>query len=152
MKGASVSVLSEREKEKVWREKDNKPLCLSLFFCLSLRLCPPPFYLFLCLYLSLSLSVFPPSGIPRHIESQDEYSRREPKQLKRECSPPPRGSDAIKVRPHDSLVPTVKEGGRSIHLIPPEGVLMSKAPKEGSITQVPQSQGPALSIFTVITI
>lgn len=33
------------------------------------------------------------------------------------------------------MVPTVKEAGRSIHLIPPEGVVIGK-PKEGSITQV----------------
>lgn len=90
-------------------------------------------------FLSPSLSLpFSLAGIPRHIESQEEYSRREPKQLKRESSPSPRVPDAIKGRPHDGVVPTVKEGGRSIHLIPPEGVLMTKAPKEGSITQVPR--------------
>uniref|UniRef100_A0AAR2KLL8 Nuclear receptor corepressor 2 n=1 Tax=Pygocentrus nattereri TaxID=42514 RepID=A0AAR2KLL8_PYGNA len=86
-------------------------------------------------------------GIPRHVEAQDEYLRREAKQLKRD-SPSPRGpalgSDSLKGRPHESIVPTVKEGGRSIHLIPPEGVMMSKPPKEGSITQgTPLKQEPA---------
>lgn len=59
--------------------------------------------------------------------------------MKREGSPSPRGpghpTDILKSRPHDSMVTTVKEGGRSIHLIPPEGVVIGK-PKEGSITQV----------------
>lgn len=85
------------------------------------------------LTLFVVLSSFSLSGIPRHIDSQEEYSRREPKQLKRESSPSPRGPDSIK---SPRLVSTVKEAGPSIHLIPPEGVLMSKAPKEGSITQV----------------
>lgn len=80
-----------------------------------------------------------PPGIPRHVEPQDEYLRRDAKQLKRD-SPSPRGptlgSDSLKGRTHEGMVPTVKEGGRSIHLIPPEGVMMSKPPKEGSITQV----------------
>lgn len=70
------------------------------------------------------------SGIPR-----EDYLRREVKQMKREGSPSPRGSDPLKSRSHEVLVTTVKEAGRSIHLIPPEGVMMSK-PKEGSITQV----------------
>ena len=73
------------------------------------------------------------------MEPQDEYLRREAKQLKRD-SPSPRGpalsSDPLKGRPHDNMVPTVKEPGRSIHLIPPEGVMITKPPKEGSITQV----------------
>uniref|UniRef100_A0A8C8K7Y2 Nuclear receptor corepressor 2 n=1 Tax=Oncorhynchus tshawytscha TaxID=74940 RepID=A0A8C8K7Y2_ONCTS len=60
-------------------------------------------------------------GIPRHLEPQDGYMRREPKQMKREGSPP-RGpsqmADPMKGR--DGMVPTVKEGGRSIHLIPRE--------------------------------
>lgn len=80
-----------------------------------------------CLTLSLS-------GIPR-----DDCQRREVKQMKREGSPSPRGpghpSDSLKSRSHESMVPTVKEAGRSIHLIPPEGVVIGK-PKEGSITQV----------------
>uniref|UniRef100_A0A8B9H546 Nuclear receptor corepressor 2 n=1 Tax=Astyanax mexicanus TaxID=7994 RepID=A0A8B9H546_ASTMX len=85
-------------------------------------------------------------GIPRHVEDQ-EYLRREAKQLKRD-SPSPRGpalgSDPLKGRTHESHVPTVKEPGRSIHLIPPESVVMSKPPKEGSITQgTPLKQDPA---------
>uniref|UniRef100_A0A8C6Q107 Nuclear receptor corepressor 2 n=1 Tax=Nothobranchius furzeri TaxID=105023 RepID=A0A8C6Q107_NOTFU len=58
-------------------------------------------------------------GIPRHLESQDGYLRRDTKLMKREASPP-RGvsslSDPLKSR--DTVVPTVKEGRRSIHLIP----------------------------------
>ncbi|RXN14706.1 nuclear receptor corepressor 2-like protein [Labeo rohita] len=81
-------------------------------------------------------------GIPR-----DDCQRREVKQMKREGSPSPRGpghpTDALKSRAHDSMVTTVKEGGRSIHLIPPEGVVIGK-PKEGSITQgTPMKQEPA---------
>uniref|UniRef100_A0A8C7MKM3 Nuclear receptor corepressor 2 n=1 Tax=Oncorhynchus kisutch TaxID=8019 RepID=A0A8C7MKM3_ONCKI len=83
-------------------------------------------------------------GIPRHLEPQDGYMRREPKQMKREASPP-RGpsqmADPMKGR--DGMVPTVKEGGRSIHLIPreelrqmPEGMMMAKAGKDGIIAQV----------------
>lgn len=63
--------------------------------------------------------------------------------MKREGSPPSRGPDSLKGRPHDSAVATVKEGGRSIHEIPreelrqaPEGSMGGKAAKEGSITQV----------------
>ncbi|XP_064882678.1 nuclear receptor corepressor 2 isoform X5 [Oncorhynchus nerka] len=91
-------------------------------------------------------------GIPRHLEPQDGYMRREPKQMKREGSPP-RGpsqmADPMKGR--DSMVPTVKEGGRSIHLIPreelrqmPEGMMMAKAGKDGIIAQgapMKQEQG-----------
>ncbi|XP_064210111.1 nuclear receptor corepressor 2 isoform X6 [Anguilla rostrata] len=84
-------------------------------------------------------------GIPRHVDPQDEYLRREVKQMKRESSPS-RGSgpppDSLKPRPHEGMVPTVKEGGRSIHEIPreelrhvPEAMLTGKAGKEGSITQ-----------------
>lgn len=54
--------------------------------------------------------------------------------MKREGSPSPRGPDPLKSRSHEVMVPTVKEAGRSIHLIPPEGVVCK--PKEGSITQV----------------
>lgn len=72
----------------------------------------------------------------------DEY-RREPK-LKRESSPPPRGSglppDVLKARGHEGLVPTVKEGGRSIHLIPREDMRSGSGAKEGSITQVGNEQ------------
>uniref|UniRef100_A0AAZ3QPA9 Nuclear receptor corepressor 2 n=1 Tax=Oncorhynchus tshawytscha TaxID=74940 RepID=A0AAZ3QPA9_ONCTS len=91
-------------------------------------------------------------GIPRHLEPQDGYMRREPKQMKREGSPP-RGpsqmADPMKGR--DGMVPTVKEGGRSIHLIPreelrqmPEGMMMAKAGKDGIIAQgapMKQEQG-----------
>uniref|UniRef100_A0A8C1QTQ5 Nuclear receptor corepressor 2 n=1 Tax=Cyprinus carpio TaxID=7962 RepID=A0A8C1QTQ5_CYPCA len=80
-------------------------------------------------------------GIPR-----DDCQRREVKQMKREGSPSPRGpghpTDTLKSRSHESMVTTVKEGGRSIHLIPPEGVVIGK-PKEGSITQgTPLKQEP----------
>uniref|UniRef100_A0A8C1NSK6 Nuclear receptor corepressor 2 n=1 Tax=Cyprinus carpio TaxID=7962 RepID=A0A8C1NSK6_CYPCA len=80
-------------------------------------------------------------GIPR-----DDCQRREVKQMKREGSPSPRGpghpTDTIKSRSHESMVTTVKEAGRSIHLIPPEGVVIGK-PKEGSITQgTPMKQEP----------
>uniref|UniRef100_A0A8C5ELJ4 Nuclear receptor corepressor 2-like n=1 Tax=Gouania willdenowi TaxID=441366 RepID=A0A8C5ELJ4_GOUWI len=74
------------------------------------------------------------SGIPRHLDPQDGYLRREAKQMKREGSPP-RGpgslSDSMKGR--ESIVPTVKEAGRSIHLIPREE--MRQPPKEGIILQ-----------------
>uniref|UniRef100_A0A8C5G939 Nuclear receptor corepressor 2-like n=1 Tax=Gouania willdenowi TaxID=441366 RepID=A0A8C5G939_GOUWI len=73
-------------------------------------------------------------GIPRHLDPQDGYLRREAKQMKREGSPP-RGpgslSDSMKGR--ESIVPTVKEAGRSIHLIPREE--MRQPPKEGIILQ-----------------
>ena len=81
------------------------------------------------------------TGIPRHLESQDPYMRREAKHVKREPSPPrgpPSMADHLKGR--DPMVPTVKEGGRSIHLIPREE--MRHPPKEGIITQV--SRGPRL--------
>ncbi|KAG5280933.1 hypothetical protein AALO_G00065610 [Alosa alosa] len=82
-------------------------------------------------------------GIPRHME-QDEYRQAK---LKRENSPPPRGSgmpqDVLKGRGHDGLVPTVKEGGRSIHLIPREELRSGSGGKEGSITQgTPLKQEP----------
>lgn len=52
--------------------------------------------------------------------------------MKREGSPPPRGpgplADPMKGR--EGIVPTVKEAGRSIHLIPRE------PGKDGIITQV----------------
>jgi len=75
------------------------------------------------------------SGIPRHLDPQDGYLRREPKQMKREGSPP-RGpgslSDPMKGR--ESMVPTVKEAGRSIHLIPREE--LRQPAKEGIMAQV----------------
>lgn len=68
-------------------------------------------------------------GIPRHLDPQDGYLRREAKQMKREGSPP-RGpsslSDQLKGR--DAVVPTVKEPGRSIHLIPKEGIISQVNP------------------------
>lgn len=80
------------------------------------------------------ISLFSLPGIPR-----DDCQRREVKQMKREGSPSPRGpghpTDTLKSHSHESMVTTVKEGGRSIHLIPPEGVVIGKH-KEGSITQV----------------
>ncbi|KAG9354845.1 hypothetical protein JZ751_001558, partial [Albula glossodonta] len=84
-------------------------------------------------------------GIPRHVDPQEEYMRTEAKRMKQESSPS-RGSgptpDSLKGRPHEGMVPTVKEGGRSIHEIPreelrhvPEAMLTGKPGKEGSITQ-----------------
>lgn len=76
-----------------------------------------------------------PSGIPRHLDPQDGYIRGGAKQMKREGSPP-RGPgplvDPLKGR--EGLVPTVKEAGRSIHLIPREE--LRQPGKEGIITQV----------------
>ncbi|XP_073532257.1 nuclear receptor corepressor 2 isoform X5 [Phyllobates terribilis] len=94
-------------------------------------------------------------GIPRaYIEAQEDYLRREAKQLKRESTPPRSLSDAYKVRTHeglsgplklkthDEVVATVKEIGRSVHEIPREemrhGAEIQVNPrphKEGSITQ-----------------
>ncbi|KPP71959.1 nuclear receptor corepressor 2-like, partial [Scleropages formosus] len=95
-----------------------------------------------------SLSSVGCEGIPRHLDPQSDYMRREAKQMKRESPPPSRGSatDMLKGRPHDGVVPTVKEAGRSIHEIPREelrqipegamvGAMVGKATKEGSITQ-----------------
>ncbi|XP_054630962.1 nuclear receptor corepressor 2 isoform X2 [Dunckerocampus dactyliophorus] len=72
-------------------------------------------------------------GIPRHLDPQDSYLRREAKQLKRENSPPRGGgslTDPLKGR--EAMVPTVKEAGRSIHLIPREE--LRQTGKEGIIT------------------
>uniref|UniRef100_A0A8D3BLC8 Nuclear receptor corepressor 2 n=1 Tax=Scophthalmus maximus TaxID=52904 RepID=A0A8D3BLC8_SCOMX len=81
-----------------------------------------------------SISFIYISGIPRHLDPQDGYHRREAKQMKREGSPP-RGpsslSDPMKGR--DAMVPTVKEAGRSIHLIPREE--LRQPAKEGIIAQ-----------------
>uniref|UniRef100_A0A4W6FJN4 Nuclear receptor corepressor 2 n=1 Tax=Lates calcarifer TaxID=8187 RepID=A0A4W6FJN4_LATCA len=84
-------------------------------------------------------------GIPRHLDPQDGYLRREAKQMKREGSPP-RGpsslSDPMKGR--ESLVPTVKEAGRSIHLIPREE--LRQPAKEGIIAQgTPMKQEASVS-------
>ncbi len=73
------------------------------------------------------------SGIPRHLDPQDGYQRREPKQMKRESSPP-RGPGSLSDPIKGSMVPTVKEAGRSIHLIPREE--LRQPAKEGIITQV----------------
>ncbi|XP_031426191.1 nuclear receptor corepressor 2 isoform X4 [Clupea harengus] len=92
-------------------------------------------------------------GIPRHVE-QDEY-RREVK-MKRENSPPPRGSgsgmpqDMQKGRGHEGLVPTVKEGGRSIHLIPREEMRPGSVSKEGSITQEPMMAAKRHDVRSII--
>uniref|UniRef100_A0A4W5PAU9 Nuclear receptor corepressor 2 n=1 Tax=Hucho hucho TaxID=62062 RepID=A0A4W5PAU9_9TELE len=91
-------------------------------------------------------------GIPRHLEIQDGYMRREAKQMKREGSPSRgTGQMADPMKGREAIVPTVKEGGRSIHLIPreelrlmPEGMMMPKAGKEGIIAQgtpMKQEQG-----------
>ncbi|KAM3939896.1 nuclear receptor corepressor 2 isoform 7-T8 [Leptodactylus fuscus] len=94
-------------------------------------------------------------GIPRaYIEAQEDYLRREAKQLKRESTPPRSLSDAYKIRGHEVLsgplklktheevVATVKEVGRSVHEIPREEMRHSaeiqvnpRPHKEGSITQ-----------------
>ena len=70
--------------------------------------------------------------------------RREAKQMKREGSPSQgTGQMAEPMKGREAIVPTVKEGGRSIHLIPreelrlmPEGMMMPKAGKDGIIAQV----------------
>uniref|UniRef100_A0A3P9AIK9 Nuclear receptor corepressor 2 n=1 Tax=Esox lucius TaxID=8010 RepID=A0A3P9AIK9_ESOLU len=76
---------------------------------------------------------------------------REAKQMKREASPPRGpGQMADPMKGREGLVPTVKEGGRSIHLIPreelrqmPEGMMMTKAIKDGIIAQgTPMKQEP----------
>lgn len=70
--------------------------------------------------------------------------RREAKQMKREGSPS-RGTSQMSepMKGREAIVPTVKEGGRSIHLIPreelrqmPEVMMMAKAGKDGIIAQV----------------
>ncbi|XP_075033130.1 nuclear receptor corepressor 2 isoform X5 [Mixophyes fleayi] len=91
-------------------------------------------------------------GIPRsYIEAQEDYLRREAKHLKRESTSPRSLPDAYKVRthegplklkPHEDMVATVKEAGRSVHEIPREEMRHSteiqvnpRPHKEGSITQ-----------------
>lgn len=77
----------------------------------------------------------PQPGIPRHLDPQDGYLRREAKQMKRESSPPRGpGSMADPMKGREAMVPTVKEGGRSIHLIPREE--LRQPGKEGIIAQV----------------
>lgn len=73
------------------------------------------------------------SGIPRHLDPQDGYLRREAKQMKREGSPP-RGPSSDPMKGREGMVPTVKEAGRSIHLIPREE--LRQPTKEGIIAQV----------------
>uniref|UniRef100_A0A671TET8 Nuclear receptor corepressor 2 n=1 Tax=Sparus aurata TaxID=8175 RepID=A0A671TET8_SPAAU len=84
-------------------------------------------------------------GIPRHLDPQDGYLRREAKQMKREGSPlrgPGLLSDPMKGR--EGMVPTVKEAGRSIHLIPREE--LRPPGKEGIISQgTPMKQEAAVS-------
>lgn len=91
------------------------------------------------------------------MEAQEDYLRREAKLLKLEGTPPPPRdlAEAYKARPlealgppklklpHEGLVATVKEAGRSVHEIPreelrhtPELPLAPRPLKEGSITQV----------------
>nr|XP_033811631.1 nuclear receptor corepressor 2 isoform X4 [Geotrypetes seraphini] len=95
-------------------------------------------------------------GIPRsYVEVHEDYLRREAKQLKQESTPPRGLLETYKVRPHESLtgplkmktphetlVATVKEAGRSIHEIPsgelrhaPDAPIAPRPLKEGSITQ-----------------
>lgn len=78
-------------------------------------------------------------GIPRHLDSQDGYLRREAKQMKRESSPP-RGPGSLPdtMKGRDAMVPTVKEAGRSIHLIPREE--LRQPAKDGIITPVHKGQ------------
>uniref|UniRef100_A0A3Q0SM03 Nuclear receptor corepressor 2 n=1 Tax=Amphilophus citrinellus TaxID=61819 RepID=A0A3Q0SM03_AMPCI len=73
-------------------------------------------------------------GIPRHLDIQEGYIRREPKHLRREGSPP-RGPSSLpdSMKGRETIVPTVKEAGRSIHLIPREELRQSA--KEGIIVQ-----------------
>uniref|UniRef100_A0A3B3U7X8 Nuclear receptor corepressor 2 n=1 Tax=Poecilia latipinna TaxID=48699 RepID=A0A3B3U7X8_9TELE len=73
-------------------------------------------------------------GIPRHLDAQDAYMRREAKQMRREASPP-RGAGSLSdpMKGREGVVPTVKEPGRSIHLIPRDEGRQSS--KEGIISQ-----------------
>uniref|UniRef100_A0AAQ5YUK5 Nuclear receptor corepressor 2 n=1 Tax=Amphiprion ocellaris TaxID=80972 RepID=A0AAQ5YUK5_AMPOC len=73
-------------------------------------------------------------GIPRHLDPQDGYLRREAKQMKREGSPT-RGSGSLSdpMKGREAIVPTVKEAGRSIHLIPREE--LRQPAKDGIIAQ-----------------
>ncbi|XP_055367301.1 nuclear receptor corepressor 2 isoform X4 [Betta splendens] len=73
-------------------------------------------------------------GIPRHLDPQDGYLRREPKQMKRDGSPT-RGSSSLSdsMKGRESMVTTVKEPGRSIHLIPREE--LRQPAKEGIVAQ-----------------
>ena len=57
-------------------------------------------------------------------------------------------ADHLKGR--DPMVPTVKEGGRSIHLIPREE--MRHAPKEGIITQVSRGRRQPPLLIIIITV
>ncbi|XP_067911742.1 nuclear receptor corepressor 2 [Heterodontus francisci] len=82
-------------------------------------------------------------GIPRsQAEGHDECLRREAKPIKRENTPPRGTCEVLKARSRDGLIPTVKEGGRSIHEIPrqesrqtPETSTLSKSSIDGSISQ-----------------
>uniref|UniRef100_A0A3Q2Q4D6 Nuclear receptor corepressor 2 n=1 Tax=Fundulus heteroclitus TaxID=8078 RepID=A0A3Q2Q4D6_FUNHE len=73
-------------------------------------------------------------GIPRHLDAQDPYMRREAKQIRREASPP-RGASSLSdpMKGREAIVPTVKEAGRSIHLIPRDE--LRQPAKEGIISQ-----------------
>lgn len=75
------------------------------------------------------------TGIPRHLDPQDAYLRREAKQMKREGSPT-RGSGSLSdpMKGREGMVPTVREAGRSIHLIPREE--LRQPTKEAIIAQV----------------
>uniref|UniRef100_A0A8C8A3W6 Nuclear receptor corepressor 2 n=1 Tax=Oryzias sinensis TaxID=183150 RepID=A0A8C8A3W6_9TELE len=68
-------------------------------------------------------------GIPRHLDPQDGYLRREAKQMKKEPSPS-RGAGSLSdpMKGREASVTTVQEPGRSIHLIP-------GGSKEGIIAQ-----------------
>uniref|UniRef100_A0A3B3CAN1 Nuclear receptor corepressor 2 n=1 Tax=Oryzias melastigma TaxID=30732 RepID=A0A3B3CAN1_ORYME len=68
-------------------------------------------------------------GIPRHLDPQDGYLRRDAKQLKRDPSPS-RGAGSLsdQMKGREAGVTTVQEPGRSIHLIPGGG-------KDGIIAQ-----------------
>ncbi|XP_067862369.1 nuclear receptor corepressor 2 [Heptranchias perlo] len=82
-------------------------------------------------------------GIPRsHAEAHEDCLRREAKQIKKESAPPHGSSEAMKGRPREGLIPTVKEAGRSIHEIPreesrrtPETSTLSKPGNDGSFSQ-----------------
>uniref|UniRef100_A0A672JII0 Nuclear receptor corepressor 2 n=1 Tax=Salarias fasciatus TaxID=181472 RepID=A0A672JII0_SALFA len=87
-------------------------------------------------------------GIPRHLDPQDGYLR-EAKQMKRENSPPRRpGSHSDPMKGREAIVPTVKEAGRSIHLIPREE--LRQPAKEGIITQEPPGSAKRHDVRSII--
>uniref|UniRef100_A0A674PDY8 Nuclear receptor corepressor 2 n=1 Tax=Takifugu rubripes TaxID=31033 RepID=A0A674PDY8_TAKRU len=84
-------------------------------------------------------------GIPRHLDPQDGYLRREAKQMKREGSPlRVTGSLSDSLKGRESRVPTGKEVDCYIHLIPRDE--LRQPGKEGIIAQgTPMKQEAAAS-------